>query len=269
MRFRRFLERCVSSALLVLLASSGLEAQEIWPLLTERNYVRVEAMRSSWEDADIGFFNGVLDLSLARQMGERQRLVISFPISRFSPEESTLAGTKVGNPYLGIDLGGFVSGWYGQVGARLPIMSDSEASAAFIGTLTDFDRAEAFLVDVTSLIGTVGYRHRESSGLMVQGRLGGSLWLATGDAAGDSELLAHYGFRVGYDRERILLGLGLTGRLLVTEEDAEDRGTHQITLDLGYRLGRFIPSVGLRLPVEEELSNVLNSVVIVSLKLGL
>jgi hypothetical protein len=61
--------------------------------------------------------------------------------------------------------------------------------------------------------------------------------------------------------------VGFTGRLLVTEEDAEDRATHQVAFDLAYRFDRVIPAVGLRLPLDEELSSDLNAVVIVALKL--
>jgi hypothetical protein len=171
----------------------------------------------------------------------------------------------VGNPYFGVDLG-LASGWYGQVGGRIPTASPDQFSPVLVGLSTDWDRAEAFLEDVASLTATAGYRYRDESGLALTGRLGTSAWISTGDASGDSELLAHYGFRASYERQRVAIGIGFTGRALLTEDNAEDRANHQVAFDLEYRADRVVPSVGLRLPLDEPLSSTLNTVVILGVR---
>ncbi len=87
------------------------------------------------------------------------------------------------------------------------------------------------------------------------------------EGEGDAELFLNYGARVGYDRNRAVLGAALTGRFLATS-DEEDNDNHQITLDGGYRLRNVMPYLAVRLPVSGALVDGLNSVVIVGVRIG-
>jgi hypothetical protein len=123
--------------------------------------------------------------------------------------------------------------------------------AVFVGQTADLvDRWEAFQPDILSIHGAVNYRSRTTPGLGLRLRLAPVLWIDTGDAL-----------------SKVSAGAGFSGRLLATEGDLDfgERTFHQLGMFANLLLGRFQPGAQLRIPLDEDLSDLINPSVSLSL----
>jgi hypothetical protein len=104
-----------------------------------------------------------------------------------------------GNPYLGIEFSGDNSPVFGEIGLRLPLAPEEDASSALIsGMITEFvDRAEAFATDILPIYAVFNYMKVEQNGFMFRFRGGPVAWIATGDR-NDTEWFLLYSAQGGY-----------------------------------------------------------------------
>ncbi|HEV8358084.1 MAG TPA: hypothetical protein VGQ17_15130, partial [Gemmatimonadales bacterium] len=84
------------------------------------------------------------------------------------------------------------------------------------------------------------------------------------DDFGHADWLGDYGLRIGYRGERVQVHAALTGRINVTSDDVEglsERTNHQVTGVVLLRSGRVRPEFTVRLPLDEDLRDLVPVVV--------
>ncbi len=192
----------------------------------------------------------------------------SFP--NYTTVEKTKTEGTIGNPYFGIESLGKDSAFLFEFGTRLPVTPDDN-EAIFSGVLTDWiERMEAFITDAIPVQLGFNYLKQNPGGFILRTRLGMNGWIPTGDRD-DGEFMMMYGMQFGYASDEIQVLTGFGGRLILTEEDLDfsERTFHQLGIAANARVGRFTPGLSMRVPLDEDLSEVLNYVFGVTLGVGL
>lgn len=271
MRRLKFVASAAVLCVVVGAGPSGLEAQSIWLEPQSDRAVYLEVLKPSFEGFDFSFFTTSWYWSVRWPLRGNILLVAEVPFSNASVEDTDMSGTAFGNVYLGIEGGGSESPIVGEIGVRVPL-APSEGDGGFAAEVSAFadlvDRWEAFQSDVLSVHGAVNYRSRATPGLGLRVRVAPVLWIDTGDVLSDDvEFWALYSAQAWYDGEKVTAGAGFSGRLLVTEDDADfgERTFHQIGMFVSLLFDRFQPGVQLRIPLDEDLSDLLNPSVSLSL----
>ena len=151
------------------------------------------------------------------------------------------------------------------MGLRLPLTSEKKSNARGVGILADFDRMEAFSIKLLPLQMSLNVARRDASGLVMRLRGGPDLWISTDSKTeGDkTEFWMHYSAQLGYEGELLNLLAGVTGRLWVTGEDLTlgERSFHQLGINAGVNLGRFRPGLHIRIPIDKDLSELIENVI--------
>jgi hypothetical protein len=126
--------------------------------------------------------------------------------------------------------------------------------------LGDFVDFEAYVEDIWTIRGTLGYRHRAPNHVAVRVALRPTLMSPTGDNTGDSELFLDYGVQVGYESDQVRVGAAFNGRAWVTESDLDfgERTVHEFGLGAAMTFGRFRPGLLLRVPLDRDVTELVN-----------
>jgi hypothetical protein len=253
-----------------------LTAQSIWLEPHGERVVYLEILRPSFSDGDeVAFPTSAWYLATRIPVSDKVALVGELPFSYAKVEYELLdesqSGTTIGNIYAGLEFGGGESNVMGEFGIRVPLASDEGdgALASQLGLLGDFvDRAEAFTPDILSIHGAVNYRVLPVNGLGVRLRLAPILWVDTEGNGGDTvELWALYSAQFWYNGEKFAVGGGFSGRAWLSEDldNLGDRTLHELGLMGSVNLGQFQPGAQLRVPLDEDLKDVLDLALVLSL----
>jgi len=169
--------------------------------------------------------------------------------------------SQFGNPLVGLEIGAPASPFSGEFGVRFPIVDEEHLFSSEIGLFTDYDRFEVYLPDIMTFTAMANYRYKGPTGLLVQLRTGPAFMVVT-EGGGDPELFADYSAQAGYQGNRVTILAGLTGRAILTEEDLDfgERTIHQLGLSGSYEFGNFIPGILFRVPMDDDLSEILDFV---------
>jgi hypothetical protein len=165
--------------------------------------------------------------------------------------------TTIGNPYLGLEFGRANDGFSGEVGAHAPLASEeSDVTASLSGVFSDVDRWESFWPALIPIVATANYRRVYPSGVLLRGRLGPSLWIPEHD--GDVEMFALYGLWTGYEGPNVRVAGGWSGRVLITDQGVfgEDNLYHQLSLIGDFGPWQVRPGVSVRIPLNNDLDNI-------------
>jgi len=175
-------------------------------------------------------------------------------------------GFMVGNPLLAIEFESRNSQGrgYGVFGVRLPVAGESSPYSALYGSITDYDRFEAFFPNhITVLMGGGGRFKTESTNFTSDLNLGihGLLMLPTGDATGDY-LFAKYYLQMWMYFEKMNLNFSFSGIALLSESGLSfgQRTDHQFGIGSQLYFGRFRPGAFIRFPVGKDLNEIINFV---------
>lgn len=175
----------------------------------------------------------------------------------------TVGGSEnqFGNPLLGLEIGLPGSPFSGEFAVRFPIVDDQHLFSSGFGIFTDYDRFESFFPDIMTFTAIANYQYKGPTGLLLRLRTGPAFMVVT-EGGGDPELFADYSAQAGYQGNRVTVLAGLTGRALVTESDLSfgERTIHQLGLSGSYSTGRFIPGILFRVPMDDDLSEILDFV---------
>lgn len=248
-------------------------AQELWPGFHPSSFrFDIEKPLFDAEVSDqVGFLSATYRPAVRLRAG-KARVTADMPVAVLTGTEGGNSDVRLGNPYLGVEIGKEDGLWMLQLGGRAPLADfgddgDGDGEALILGMITDWNRWETWVPDAIPLTGTFLVQHRTEQGLTVAGRAGVTMAILTGeDYEDDTETLANYGLRFGYEKDRALLGITLTGRFLLTE-DGDDQSHHRIGIDGGYRFGAFMPIVGVAIPLDDNLlAENLNAVISLGLK---
>lgn len=215
-----------------------------------------------------GFTTGQALLGVAFPLGRQMRLVAELPASHVDADGYDGVATSVGNPYVGIEIGGGgVMG--GRIGVRAPLASSDfgHSGAQELAIFGDYTRFEAYVPRLVTVGGVMQATYRQPSGLMAGALAGSDLMVST--EGGDPELVGTYGLRAGYERRSSSATVALIGRVLLTEGDLDNTAVDQVTFAASHAFGRFRPGVSVRVPLDVDLSEVMDYAVGVSLRVGL
>lgn len=173
-----------------------------------------------------------------------------------------------GNPYLGLEVRAPAGRVFGEIGLRLPTAPGNTAS--LVGSFTNPDHLEAFAEDVLPVTAMLNYRFRGPSGFVTRWRVGPTVWIDAGQSRSESELVLAYSGQVGYENRALSLLGGLSGQLVVTEDgNFGERSIHQMGGGLSVGSGSIRPGAQLRLPLDNDLTEVLDMVLGLSLAVAL
>ncbi|MFQ5866093.1 MAG: hypothetical protein ACE5IW_12785 [bacterium] len=238
-------------------------AQPIW---VGQNTVSLEIFKPDFEDINgsdnTTFLTSAIFLSLRLPLGERVFFVADLPFVHAGLDfrfRDNVSESMIGNPYLGLEFRRQDVPVFAEIGLRGPLASDKFFPSR-VGIFSDFGRLEAFLPDVLSILGAVNFRPNLTSDLFVRLRTGPSLLINTEDVD-NSELYLIYSALLIYDGKIFGIRGGFTGRLIFTDEgDIGERTFVEFGLTASLALGNVHPGGHFRLPLEDDLSEVLDFV---------
>lgn len=262
-------------ALIVLGWPVPLSAQSLWMERGHERTLGLEILKPNFKNENDGFFaqsnSGlVVFASLRLPVSGKILFVGELPFAHGSFEtkssfyNSSESQNAFGNPYLGLEIKDRTGAFITELGLRLPVTPEDKFISALTGLYADYDRLEAFLSKTFSLMTLANYHYRDQSGFALRLRGGPSLLIYTGKDSFDDEveLFMSYSAQAGYESERFSILGGITGRAILTEQDAsfEERSVHQLGFNASVGLGKVRPGVHFKLPLDDDLKRSMNSV---------
>lgn len=260
----------VFCAIFILTCFSSLEAQSIWQDYTTREGITIEFLKPHYVDEeDLSFLTSVTYLSARFPITRNMVFSGEFPFSyvKYDIPQGPDLGAKqtFGNPYFGLELHFRRTPLFIELGARAPLTADVEeknGEATVNGGLTDFiDRAEAFATDAVPVSAIMNCILSSRTGFSLRLRGGPSFWFASGDRE-ESETFFLYSAQAFYETGILRFGGGFSGRYLASADAGNfgERSLHQLTFGLDIILGMFRPGVYIRIPLDEDLKDMINTV---------
>ena len=256
--------------------TTSLSAQPIWLEQPSGNSIAIEVLKPNFKgDDDFTFISSALFLSGRFSLGGNLIFVGEVPLAHANLDDIKIVDpstgetifeldfeseTIIGNPYVGLQFHKPGSNIFTEIGGRIPVTPDDKFSASSIGASADFDRLEAFASDLLAITGKINYHNKNASNLVIRLRGGPTVWIPTDE--GDTELLLDYSAQVGYEGQQVSVIGGLTGRLIVTEEDLDfgERTFHHLGASASLNLGTVSLGIHFRIPIDEDLSDSIDSV---------
>lgn len=268
---------CVLALVLAFAAPQMGAAQSLWTTPYVPNQVSLELLQPALDtapDEELSFLTGAAVLSGSYLLNDRTTLTAAWPVAHYRAEvgddPTTVSETASGNPYLGVGLSSTRVPLLAELGVRLPLAPDRNM-ALVAGTAADLDHSEAFAphrLSAQFLLNTRWELSRRSTSLRLRG--GPLVTIPTQDTAGTTELFGRYSVQGWYEGKRYVLGLGLTGRALITESGSfNDRTTHQIGGTLIFNFPYVQPGILVRAPLNGPESDAVNLVVGITLSASL
>lgn len=242
----------VAAAAAILLAAPALvSAQSDWLRSGNEGWVGLEFSHPNLEGGGISALSSGIFLSLDYPINDRLMFRGELPVA-YGDVDGPFGGsaTEFGNPYLGVAYAPVGSSFSVEGGVRLPVLGDdSDINATLVGYLSDLDRWEAFIDEVTTVVLIGRYQGVTESGLHTRVRLGTNMLTEDGEQAW--HML--YGGELGYEVRDFYLGGGVSGRWWMDAEDGFGQADwHQAELRGSYEKGRFRPMIQFRLPLDDE-----------------
>ncbi len=241
------------------------EAQSIWTDRSSDRAIGVELLAPNFGGNSTVYSGYVLTLSSRIALSNSLRLVIEAPFAHgtITTSSSSLSQNIVGNPYLGLEIATRKPFLYMEVGARIPIVSDEQDIATTIGVRSDIDRFEAYAPNIVQISGAVNIQPVITSGLGFRLRIGPTYDIGIRQPSNtvttqSSDLYLLYSEQLYYKNELVNIGLGLTGRTILTNARTNDRTVDMFEVAAKMYIGKFEPGMTMRLPLDQSLSNVLD-----------
>lgn len=251
------------SSVAVLLLTVGLHfapalagAQSLWLDRDHATTIRLEAHHVDMVITDEKLLTGVAFLDVRREIAPGRALVFEFPYTRidtpFEPfNDVDFTQSSVGNVYLGLEIWGD-SPLFGEIGARAPLMSDSnrDAAARVIGLFSDLTRSFAFFEDAVPIQAALNLRSPITSDIRARLRFGPTVTIPTGSRY-DTELYAVFAWEIGYEGRYARIGSDLSGRTLLTAVTGTlgSRTITQFEFHADFGGGKIRPGAELLVPI--------------------
>jgi hypothetical protein len=267
-----FARASIAGALLgLVLPAATASAQAVWMGDDQRASLRLEMAKPSVEE-ELTFASFVGFLSGRVPVADGIVLVSEIPFANAKYDVEGADGQfAIGNVLLAGEFAFGGSPAYVDLGVRLPTAPESSDKRLplQLGLLADVERWEAFVREAVPVHLLFGYRNHAATGLLVRVRGGPIVWFPTGEA--DTELFGVLDADVGYANQRFGVVGGLSSRILTTESDLDfgERTVFEFGIESWFTLGRVRPGLLLRLPVDEDLGDMVNSVIGVSVEVEL
>ncbi|MGH1366857.1 MAG: hypothetical protein ACRBF0_25080 [Calditrichia bacterium] len=229
-------------------------------------------LNDSASEINSGLFSTAHFVNVHLRINRTTMFVGELPIghAKFSAEGSNedFSETKVGNPYVGLQLGGIRQPTLVEFGARIPIIDEVEVGHA-IGLFSDIiDRFEAFAPNAFPLRVMINTRLKNR-------RNGGFLHIGSGatafiDLAGEDEQSVGEGTQfhlingvtAGIENKRTKVGISYNSRWFITQDknDPSNQFFHLVGAQLQLNYPTISPFIGIRKPLNEDYSDFVNTI---------
>lgn len=252
-----------------LLVPAGLEAQTGLYADAATPAVQIEVAKAFFEGDAFGFASSVLDATVLVPMRAGSTLFARWGVS-YATADALPSSTTTSNLRLGMIFGepGVTSG---ELHVDLPIASEygDDDYATGFAIFTDYERFERFLADAWSVGGSVAPQRELPSGAIVGGRLGATLLMPTEDGP-DSELFVLPGAFATLPAGSARIGAELSASVIMSEEGLSfaQRSIFLGTLSVALPNASAAPELYLRLPLDDDLGEVIDFVLGVRVRFG-
>jgi len=233
------------------LAPGSVRCQSLWIPRDRDQSVLLEILKPGLEYIDEDTFTAAFFLDGRFALGPNVFLVGEIPFSRFagdyyffvgSPHRSEAAPGKV---YLGVEIRGSESPFFGEFGVRLPTSDENEFGANLTGSGSDRARV-AFGANNVSVHAAVNLREVTASPSPLP-------FITSPPFLGrTTELLGVYAWQIGYEGRVVRVGGALSGMILFTDDRGNlgERSTNQLEFHSDFGPWRVRPGIELRLPLD-------------------
>ena len=243
------------SMLVAVVSFASMQAQSIWTQRSEDPQIRLEVLRPSLKvspGVDFSATLVTLDGRVPITKGVAVQIEVPYTSEKISNPYFSDSKNQLGNPYLGFEIGSEGFPVYAELGLRPMVVKSPDSYVSFGGVFGDFERAEAYLEDLTTFQFALNVASPERQGFVYRVKAGPTIWSPKG--GGDATTLIDYGAKAGYDNGAISAYAGFTGRWN-TEVKGEKATYHFLGFDVGYRLGAFRPALLVHLPLDKEITD--------------
>jgi hypothetical protein len=248
-----------SLAALALLAAGEAGAQsDLLPSLPAKG-IGIEAVHPNFRPAELTAASAVLYLTGRMPLVGDLSVVGDVPLvhARFAGtagEGIDGDGTVLGNPRLGLEYRPTATLTV-EASTRLPLTTADDSSVGdFVAVVSDPIRLEAFAKDVLPVTAGLRWETQVAGAFSIRSRAAGTTVFMIGEEGGDRVTFLDYGAFGGYTAGAARLGLGLSGRWAVSEEEGGFSGSsfHFAGATVDYAVGGVRPGLSLQLPIESE-----------------
>lgn len=243
-----------------LLPSVG-AAQSLWPRrLAGKGEIGVEWVRPTFDNNDeqFGTSRGVWIFDARVKAGKRINVIAALP--HLTAATGAEGDATMGNILLGVEFTDTTGQPEFTIGLRRGNTSSSSFDPIGIAFLGDYDRLEE-AATTGWILNTVGHVRpwRGEDGGFAELRFGVTGMFNRDGGVSSTSMLLDYGIRIGRETNTFAFGTGLTGRwpLSGASGGTVRSAVHQVFADASYTKGIVQPLVGVRLPFDEDLGEVL------------
>ncbi len=267
----------ISSVCLIFFSQAG--AQPIWnanPSMKEISATYIQPTLKSL----FGELKGYgLNIGAKIQLSEKKAIVLTIPYfhgkvqySTFYiypssiPQTYTETHNSFGNIYVGLENHKENSSVWTNFGIFLPTSDATKILALSMGMIGDPDQYESAYPHAILLSFRVNNRYTfepEGFGLVTRAGVSGAFRTKKEEFSPNDvfEAFLNYALQPSYSSETISFLIGFSGKLILTESGSiSNRVLHQFGLSGNYTIGQFKPGAFIRIPLNTNLSNVIDNV---------
>ncbi|MGH1366855.1 MAG: hypothetical protein ACRBF0_25070 [Calditrichia bacterium] len=256
---------------LICLIFQPIFAQSSFSTNNDKGFFSYEFIRPSIDfggDDGASLFTGAHHFGLHVKMNPRLMFVAELPVANLGlPEEGfrvAETGTKIGNPYVGVQFGNPNRRVFVEFGTRIPVFDREDFSLIHsIAAFADYiDRLEGFAPKVLPFQFFINNRFiNRKNGAFFNFRSGGSLiFLVSRENSSFTEDASFHfinGFQAGIDNRQLRFGIIYNSRWLITEDgDFSDLYFHTVGAKVDVKLNYFEPYLSFRKPLNESYSEI-------------
>jgi hypothetical protein len=203
---------CLAAVLLCLCAVPS-SAQTLWSRPYQPNQIAFEVVVPDAAD-DAAPLSGASFLTWTTSLSDNVELATELPFARYGARNSgARSSAAVGNPFIGLGFSSSTVPFLFQFGTRIPAAPSNNAS--LIGEAADMGRVPAFRSDELSFTGLLNWRTEMGRFSTLRFRTGlGYASYTSASMARDWR--AHYDAQLWRETDRLITGLTLSGRALLT-----------------------------------------------------
>jgi|GEM_PF-5914412 len=182
----------------------------------------------------------------------------------FAFEDSAGSSATLGNIYLGVNTRKEKNDTYVETGLRIPFATefeDGKGQATAIGIYSDFvERLEAFSPEYLTAVLMVHKHKSEEKKFSYHVEGGLNVLFPIRDVTINPELFFRYGFLVVQETNDLGVEAGVKGRIMMSRNPDffQDQTVHQFSARAYFRRGALSPGIYFSRPFDNNLNNVLN-----------
>lgn len=248
--------RPLLAVLLLCLLASPAVGQTLWAPPYTPNQVVVEGVRSELPEASSSILSGATFFTGTHSFTDHVEVAAEVPIARHTASDAPTS-TALGNPYLGLGLSSTTIPILLELGVRIPVAPASTALHA--GRAADVGRTPAFARDAFSVSALANGRLPLGRTTSLRLRAGPTYVPSPRDTTGQTDRrnwLLHYSAQLWREGDALLLGLSLTGRVLLTAPGSYRNSRHVLVGSFMANGTRFQPGLLMGLSRQEDADDV-------------